>query len=177
MHFLIIDQQVSAIALSASLSHLAIGLADGAVLMYRHVDQSLASSTSLGALPKARTVLDAQPTEPITGLGFREPVADSDGDTADGKQKQLWLFVATTGRVLCIPASGKASGLGGSAAVVDEVGAALGCAVMDWRAKNMVVAREEAIYMCTTEGRGASVVYEGVCLACCLSSLFTVTLH
>lgn len=128
--------------------------------MYRHLD-SLSSSGSLGALSKPRAILDAQPTEPITGLGFHEPSADVDKNASDGKTKQPWLFVATTGRVLCLPASGKASGSGGSTAVVDESGAALGCAVMDWRAKNMIIARDEAIYTCTTEGRGASVVYEG----------------
>jgi hypothetical protein len=32
---------------------------------------------------------------------------------------------------------------------------------MDWRAKDVVVARDEAIYTCNTEGRGGSVAYEG----------------
>ncbi|KAH8117125.1 hypothetical protein DFH11DRAFT_1579398 [Phellopilus nigrolimitatus] len=140
---------VSTLALSASLSHLAIGLADGTILLYRHLDQSLSSSTALSALPKPRTLLEA-PAEPITGLGFRDPGEDA---------PHLFLFAATTSRVLCFQASGK----GNSAAprVVDELGAGLGCAVMDWRARDIVVARDEAIYLCSTEGRGASMAYEG----------------
>lgn len=143
-------QQVSTLALSASLSHLAIGLADGTVLLYRHLDQSLSSSSALSALPKARTILEA-PTEPITGLGFREPHAED--------SPHLHLFVTTTSRVLCFQVTGKGGGT--APRVVDEVGAGLGCAVMDWRARDVVVARDEAIYMCGTEGRGATLAYEG----------------
>lgn len=101
------------------------------------------------ALPKARIVLES-PTEPITGLGFREPLEDS---------PNLYLYIVTTSRVLSYQTSGKGSG--GSPSVVDEVGAGLGCAVMDWRAKDIVVARDEAIYMCGTDGRGASFAFEG----------------
>lgn len=121
------------------------------MLLYRHLDQSLSGSTTLTALPKPRIILEA-PTEPITGLGFREPSASEDSP-------HLYLFVVTTNRVLCYQATGKGSG--GSPVVVDEVGAALGCAVMDWRAKDMVVARDEAIYLCGTDGRGPSLAYEG----------------
>ncbi|KAL5529475.1 hypothetical protein ACEPAG_5460 [Sanghuangporus baumii] len=144
---------VSTIALSASLSHLAIGLADGTILLYRHLDQSLSSSTALSALSKARVLLEA-PTEPITGLGFREPSAAQAEESP-----HLHLFATTTNRVLCFQVSGKGSGSGPR--VLDEVGGALGCAEMDWRARDMIVARDEAIYVYGTEGRGASVAYEG----------------
>ncbi|KAF8065348.1 hypothetical protein FPV67DRAFT_1608557 [Lyophyllum atratum] len=141
---------VSTIALSSSLSHLAIGLGDGAVLLYRHLDQSLSSSsTSLTALPKPRTIHES-PTEPITGLGFKEPREDSPG---------LSLFVVTINRVLTYQVSGK--GGGGTPSVVDEVGCGLGCAVMDWRGGSVVVAKDEAIFFCGTEGRGAAYAYEG----------------
>lgn len=142
---------MSSIALSASLSHLAIGLADGTVLLYRDLDKSLSSSSALTALPKPRTILES-PTEPITGLGFREPGISEESP-------HLHLFVVTTSRVLCYQASGRGSG--GTPVVVDEVGGAVGCAVMDWRARDMVVARDEAIYVYSTEGRGPSVAYEG----------------
>ncbi|TDL21592.1 hypothetical protein BD410DRAFT_789710 [Rickenella mellea] len=141
---------VSTVALSSSLSHLAIGLADGTVLLFRHIDQSIFSgSTSLTALPKPR-IIHESPTEPITGLGFREPTEES---------QHLFLFIVTINRVLCYQASGRGSG--GTPVVVDEVGAGLGCAVMDWRQRNIIVARDEAIYMCSTDGRGPSVAYEG----------------
>lgn len=130
-----------------------MGLADGTVLLYRHLDQSLSSSTSLTALPKPRTLLEA-PAEPITGLGFREP-----GATGSDDLSHLYLFVTTTSRILCFQASGKGSG--SAPRTIEELGAALGCATMDWRTKDIIVARDEAIYLCSTEGRGASVAYEG----------------
>ena len=61
--------------------------------------------------------------------------------------------------MLCYQASGKGSG--GTPAVVDEIGAGLGCATMDWKAQEIVVARDEAIYLCGTESRGSCFAYEG----------------
>ncbi|KAJ6574697.1 hypothetical protein B0H19DRAFT_1125330 [Mycena capillaripes] len=130
---------VCTIALSASLSHLAVGFADGTVLLYRHIDQSINNNTPL---LKPRTVHES-PTEPITGLGFSESKS---------------LFVVTTNRVLSYQVSGAGNG---KATVVDDVGCALGCAAMDWRGHDVVVAREEAIYVCGVESRGACYAYEG----------------
>ncbi|KAJ7081971.1 hypothetical protein C8R43DRAFT_338381 [Mycena crocata] len=132
---------VCTIALSANLSHLAVGFADGTVLLYRHIDQSINNNT---ALLKPRTVHES-PTEPITGLGFSESKS---------------LFVVTTNRVLSYQVSGSGSG-SGKATVVDDVGCGLGCAAMDWRGHDVVVAREEAIYVCGVESRGACYAYEG----------------
>lgn len=56
-------------------------------------------------------------------------------------------------------ASGKGSSSGG--VVVDEIGATLGCATMDGRAREMAVAREEALYMMGPDGRGNCFAYEG----------------
>ncbi|KIY49906.1 hypothetical protein FISHEDRAFT_72138 [Fistulina hepatica ATCC 64428] len=134
------------VALSNKLDYLAIGLADGTVLLYRHLDQSLTSSTSLTAVPKAKTVHES-PTEPVTGLGFREPTTEQPGH---------FLFVVTTNRVLAYPASGRSTGT-----VVDETGCGLGCATMDVHDRDIVIAREEAIYVCGTEGRNFSYAYEG----------------
>ncbi|KIK69043.1 hypothetical protein GYMLUDRAFT_35082 [Collybiopsis luxurians FD-317 M1] len=159
---------VSTVALSANLSHLAIGLGDGTVLMYRHLDQSLASSGSLSTLPKPRTIHES-PTEPITGLGFREPIAPSQNlspdttlkhsrEPTDQTNPNLYLFVVTTNHVLVYQATGRGAG-SSTATVVDEIGAGLGCAVMS--PSNMIVARDEAIYMCAIEGRGNAFAYEG----------------
>lgn len=142
---------MTTVALSATVTHLAIGLGDGTVILYRHLDQSLATSTSLTALPKARTVHES-PTEPITGLGFREPSQDDESPNSH-------LFIVTTNRVLCYQASGRGSG--GNAVVVDEIGSGLGCATMDRDGKSMIVARDEAIYMCGVDGRGTCYAYEG----------------
>ncbi|CAL1708669.1 unnamed protein product [Somion occarium] len=142
--------QVTTLALSSTLSYLAIGLGDGTVILYRHLDQSIFSGTSnLTTLPKPR-VIHESPSEPITGLGFREP---------DEENSNIYLFIVTTNRVLCYQVSGRGSG--GTPTLVDEVGCALGCATMDWHAKNMLVARDEAVYVCGVESRGASYAYEG----------------
>jgi len=151
----IVSAQVTTVALSDNVAHLAIGLGDGTVVLFRHLDQSLASSTSLTSLPKVRTVHES-PTEPITGLGFKEPRAGED-DTPNN----TYLFIVTTNKVLSYQVSGRGSG--GTAAIVDDVGAGLGCATMDRKAKNMVIARDEAIYLCGVEGRGTCYAYEGTC--------------
>ncbi|KAK1224476.1 Vacuolar protein sorting-associated protein 11 [Marasmius sp. AFHP31] len=130
---------VTTVALSATLSHLAVGLGDGTVVLYRHLDQSLAaSSTSLTALPKPRAIHES-PTEPITGLGFREPTAalspssnptkSNRDDSHLAADPNLYLFISTTNRVLVYQATGRGSG--SNASVVDEIGCGLGCSAMD----------------------------------------------
>jgi hypothetical protein len=149
--------QITTVALADSLSHLALGLADGTVLLYRHLDQALASGGgALSALPKPRALHEGTPAEPVTGLGFRAPRAPG---------APLHLFVVTPARVLAYAAAGRGAGGAGAGHVVDELGAALGCAVMDGAADEIVLARDEAIYLCGTEGRGMSIAYEGAALA------------
>ncbi|GMK53786.1 hypothetical protein CspeluHIS016_0103720 [Cutaneotrichosporon spelunceum] len=145
---------VSAVALTTNLSHLAIGLGDGTVLLYRHLLQSLTTSPmALTTLPKARTVVEANDRTPeaITGLGFREGRLEKGGVTA------TTLFITTTSRVLCAPVSTR----GGEARVLHESGAGLGCAEMDAERQELVVARDDAIYRYSPEGRGASYAFEG----------------
>jgi len=69
------------------------------------------------------------------------------------------LFIVTTNRVLSYRVSGKRTG--SPAIVIDEIDSRLGCATLDWKRKNMVVARDEAIYLCGIEGRGNCYAYEG----------------
>lgn len=140
-------------ALTSTLSHLALGLADGTVLLYKHLDQSLSTSTSLTAVPKARTLFES-PSEPVTALGFREK-----GSTEMDETQHLYLFVTTTNRVLSFQVSGRGSGSGPR--TVDDVGANLNCAVVDWHYRDLIVARDEAIYMYSAEGRGPSLAFEG----------------
>ena len=45
--------------------------------------------------------------------------------------------------------------------VIDEVGCGLGCACMERKGRDIIVAREEAIYLCGIEGRGSCYAYEG----------------
>ncbi len=120
------------------------------MLLYRHLDQSIFSgSTTLTALPKPRAILEGN-TDPITGLGFREPTEDT---------PNVYLFIVTISHVLTYQASGKGSG--GAPTELDEVGCDLGCAAMDWRARSLVIAKDEAIYTYSTEGRGTCYAYEG----------------
>ncbi|TCD67894.1 hypothetical protein EIP91_011828 [Steccherinum ochraceum] len=141
---------VSTIAVSPALSYLAIGLGDGTVLLYRHLDQSIFSTSSnLATVPKPRSIHES-PTEPITGLGFKEP---------DEENPNVYLFIVTTNHVLSYQITGKGSG--NAPTVVDEVGSGLGCATMNWRESEVVVGRDEAVYICGTEGRGACYAYEG----------------
>jgi hypothetical protein len=146
-------------AVTSKLSHLAIGLGDGTVLIYRHLLQSLANSpTALTSLPKARVIHESH--EPVTGLGFREPsiTARGKGPDADKAAGDISLFIVTTNRVLSAPASAR----GGEAKTIDEEkGAGLGCAVMDWDRREMIVARDDGIYLYGPEGRGACYAYEG----------------
>ncbi|KAF8829699.1 hypothetical protein HHX47_DHR2000129 [Lentinula edodes] len=101
--------------------------------------------------------------------GFREPILRSlshapdaalrySRERTDQTDSNLYLFIVTTNHVLVHQATGR--GTGSSAVmVVDEIGAGLGCAVMN--ESNMIVARDEAIYMCAIEGRGNAFDYEG----------------
>jgi hypothetical protein len=95
------------------------------------------------------------PTEPVTGLGFREPVLSS-SDKAE--RENVYLFIVTTNRVLSYLAAGKGSGA--PPVVVNEVGCGLGCATMDHRTREMAIARDEAIYMCKPDGLGACYAIE-----------------
>lgn len=134
------------------------------------------------ALPKPKTIHES-PTEPITGLGFREPLAPSSfrthshdapldpsdeselskSDKEKEKDAALVLFIVTTNRVLAYVASGKGSGA--NPTVVDEVGCGLGCATLYGRSdlrggQEMALARDDAIYLCNAEGRGGCYVIE-----------------
>lgn len=154
---------MTAIALSVTLSHLAIGLGDGTVLVYRHLLQSLTTSpTSLTSLPKARIIHESP--EPITGLGFREarhPAQPQSGskapETTNGTSTGPLLYICTTNRVLV----GELSSRSGQAKAIDDLGCGLGCAASDWEGKDMIVARDEGVYTYHPGGRGSTYAYEG----------------
>ncbi|KAG1872871.1 hypothetical protein C8R48DRAFT_670309 [Suillus tomentosus] len=131
---------VSCFALSSALSFLAIGLADGTVLLYRHPDQSLSSTTSLTTLPNTRIIHESSP-ESITGLSFREFPSPTN---ANAKDNNLHLFIVTTNSVYLYHVSGKGSR--GSSVLLDDIGCGLGYVVMDWRAEKIVLARDEEVY-------------------------------
>lgn len=146
---------VSTIALSSGLSHLAIGLADGTVLFLRGLDQYLFSTSNqqLHHLPKPKAIHEAS-TDSVTGLGFREPYSSEDPST-----ENLYLFIVTLGQVFAYQVTGR--GAGYAPVAVDDLGANINCAQMNQKATDMIVARQEAIYLANTEGRGPSYALEG----------------
>jgi hypothetical protein len=155
---------VSALAVSPNLSHIIVGLADGTVLSFRHVDQLLEqSATTPGpilGLGKLRNVHEAR--DPITGLGFLAPA----GATAVQHPN---LMILTTSHVLTLPLSGSSSSR--TATVLDDLGAAVGCSatMVTKEGPRIVVAREEAIYVYSAEGREGCYAYEGTIFVFCIS--------
>ncbi|KAG5633320.1 hypothetical protein H0H81_008766 [Sphagnurus paluster] len=94
------------------------GLSDSTIVLYRHLDQSLASSTALTAIPEPRTVHKSL-EELITRLGFCEPTEEN---------PSLFLFIVTISRMLSYHVYGKDSS--STPMVVDEIGCGLGCVMM-----------------------------------------------
>lgn len=146
---------VSAVALSPTLSHVAVGLADGSILLYRHLDNIIAasaSSTSTASLPKPRPL--SQPTqEPITGLHFAH-FATAKADSV--VKAEGTLYATTTTKAFSYHASGK-----GAPSVVDDIGAAVDCSLVVPASQKLVIARDEAIYVYGREGREACIALDG----------------
>lgn len=127
----------SAFAVLPDLSQVAVGFANGSVTIIRG-DFVHDRGT------KQRTVLDGD--EPITALEFRP------GSTTS-------LFIGTTARILTLAISGK--GQGQPAKTLDEHGCAVDCMIRSPQTKDILVARDDAIYSYNLRGRGSSFGYEG----------------
>ncbi|KAH9448318.1 hypothetical protein KEM48_012052 [Puccinia striiformis f. sp. tritici PST-130] len=173
---------VTTLALSVNLSYLAIGLADGTVLLYRHLDQALVSAASIThinrptpVLPKPKIIYSSP--EPITGLGFRSPKPTSNQSSyfsssqdpqpttelitsSTTTSKHTCLFIVTTAKVLCFFTAG-----GGRHStqpiVIDDVGGDIGCSVM-MENGDLILADQTALYVYGPEGRGACLAYDGL---------------
>lgn len=122
---------ISAFAAQDDLSQLAFGFANGAVTLVRG---DLVHDR--GA--KQRTVFESE--EPITNIEFRQ------GNTTA-------LYIATTARVLILVISGR--GQGQPARALDDVGCAVGCMTVDNDTRDIIVARDDAIYYYGLHGRGS----------------------
>ena len=119
------------------LTQVAVGFANGSVTIIRG-DFIHDRGT------KQRTVIDSD--EPITALEFRP------GSTTS-------LFVGTTARISTLVISGK--GQGQPARTLDDHGCAVGCMIKNPQTKDILVARDDAIYSYNLRGRGTSFAYEG----------------
>jgi vacuolar protein sorting-associated protein 11 len=130
-------QQISAFAATDDLTQVAVGFANGAVTVIRgdliH---------DLGT--KQRIIYESD--EPITGVELH---VDASLTT---------LFVATTSRILKLVVSGR--GHGQPPKTVEDTGCGVGCMAVDKKTGNIVVAREDAVYYYTLDGRGPPTAYE-----------------
>ncbi|KAK3683374.1 hypothetical protein B0T22DRAFT_430670 [Podospora appendiculata] len=128
---------ISAFTATEDLSQLAVGFANGAVTVIRgdliH---------DLGT--KQRIIYESD--EPITGVQLH---VDASLTT---------LFVATTSRILKLVISGK--GHGQPPRTVEDNGCGVGCMAVDKKTGDIVVARDDAVYYYTMDGRGPPAAYE-----------------
>ncbi|CEP09879.1 hypothetical protein [Parasitella parasitica] len=125
---------VSTFAVLENMSQLAIGLANGVVILIR-------GDLSKDKTTKQKVIYEGE--EPITGLGFRE------------QTKSTILFIVTTSSIM----SYNTTAVKPSVTVLDEQGCGLGCAVMNDQ-QEMVVGRDEAIYLYDPTGRGPCFAYD-----------------
>ncbi|RIB17075.1 hypothetical protein C2G38_2001460 [Gigaspora rosea] len=126
---------VSALAVLENLGQIAVGLANGVVVLIK-------GDLYRDRYTKQKIIHESD--EPVTGLGFRE------------YNKTVILFIVTTSKVLTYVTTSRSP-----ATILDEQGADLGCAVMSDTTHEMVVAKDEAIYFYEPEGRGPCFAYEG----------------
>lgn len=119
------------------LKQIAVGFANGSVTVIRgDLIHDLGTAQ--------RIVFESE--EPVTGVQL-------------AMEAQLTtLFVSTTSRILKLGLSKKGHGL--PPKTVEDVGCGLGCMTLDPRTGDVVVAREDAIYTYTLEGRGPPRAYE-----------------
>ncbi|GJN74028.1 hypothetical protein PLICBS_008112 [Purpureocillium lilacinum] len=128
---------ISAFAASHDLSQIAVGFGNGAVTVLRgdliH---------DLGT--KQRIVFESE--EPVTGVQLATD------------EKLTTLFVSTTSRIIKLGLSRRGQGL--PPKTVEDSGCAVGCMTLDPNTGDVVVAREDAIYTYSLDGRGPPKAYE-----------------
>lgn len=129
---------ISAFDISSDLNIIALGFADGAVVLVRgDIIHDRGS--------RQRLVYDS--SGPITGIHFH----DKDGIPT--------LFVATVSKILTVSTSGKNNGK--PEKVLEKAkGADLGCTAYDPHTNMFVVGREDSISFYQTSSRGPSFVFE-----------------
>ncbi|KAF2813315.1 vacuolar protein sorting-associated protein 11 [Mytilinidion resinicola] len=128
---------ISAFAALDDLSQLAVGFANGAVTVVR-------GDLIHDRGARQRTVFESE--EPITGIEFREGSITT-------------LYIATTGRIATLIISGR--GQGQPARSLDETGCGVGCMTVDKTTRDVIVARDDAIYYYGPQGRGPVYAFEG----------------
>ncbi|KAJ9087067.1 Vacuolar protein sorting-associated protein 11 [Entomophthora muscae] len=162
--------RITSFAISESLSHTAIGLEDGQVIIIkgniardRFTKQKVIHSCSepiagLGfsdfhhTQPGLTTALSGS-NQPISYFGETPFISKLDSDSP------LHLFIATTRQILVCSLTGKEE-----KTVLDEQGCAVGCSSMidtEFH-RGMSLARDDAFYFYGPDGRGPCLAYEGI---------------
>ena len=129
--------QISAFVVLEDLAQVAVGFANGAVTLIRG-DLIHDRGT------KQRTVFESQ--DPVTGLEVLEGSATV-------------LYIATTGRIASLAISGR--GQGQPARTIDNQGCGVGCMTIEKATRDIIVARDDAVYYYSRNGRGPSFAFEG----------------
>ncbi|KAH9828405.1 vacuolar protein sorting-associated protein 11, partial [Teratosphaeria destructans] len=114
---------VTAVTVTGDMAQVAVGFGNGAVTVVRG-DFIHDRGT------KQRTVFESE--EPITGLEFREA-------------NQTALYIATTSHIRVLIISGSKQGT--PARNLDDHGCAVGCMTLEPESRDIIVARDDAIYM------------------------------
>ncbi|RUS22924.1 hypothetical protein BC937DRAFT_94921 [Endogone sp. FLAS-F59071] len=128
---------VTTFAVLENLSQIAIGLANGVVILIR-------GDISRDRTTKQKIIHEGE--EPVTGLGFRE------------NMKSVILFIVTTNKIMSYNTMSPKPNV----TILDEQGCGLGCAVMSDATSEMIVGRDEAIYFYDPTGRGQCFAYESL---------------
>ncbi|KAF4431827.1 hypothetical protein F53441_13881 [Fusarium austroafricanum] len=130
---------ISAFAATDDLTQIAVGFTNGAVTVIRGE-----LVHDLGT--KQRIVFESE--EPVTGVEL----------AWDAPQKLTALFVSTTSRILKLGLSKKGHGL--PPKTIEDAGCAVGCMTRDPNTEGVIIARDDAIYTYTLDGRGPPKAYE-----------------
>ncbi|KAG5924038.1 hypothetical protein E4U42_004771 [Claviceps africana] len=128
---------ISAFAASDDLSQIAVGFGNGSVTLIRG---DLVHD--LGT--KQRIVYESE--EPVTGVQLATD------------EKLTTLFISTTARIVRLRLSRKGQGL--PPKTVEDSGCGWGCMALDKETGDVVVARDDAIYTYSLDGRGPPRAYE-----------------
>lgn len=130
---------ITSFTATEDLSQLAVGFGNGTVTLIRgNLIQDLGT--------RQRIVHESD--EPVTGVELN----------VDPSTNLTTLFIATTSRILKLQVSSK--GHPHAPKTVEDSGCGLGCMTIDKKTGDIVVARDDAIYYYTLEGRGPPRAYE-----------------
>ncbi|KAG5519427.1 hypothetical protein PMAC_002054 [Pneumocystis sp. 'macacae'] len=127
---------ISCFAALYNLSHLAIGFTDGSVLLIKG-DLVRDRGSTQKIVYKSK--------EPITGLYFRE------------NKKVISLFIITTEKMLKLLINVKVQA--NSPEIIDTAGASLGCSTMNQKNNDIVIVRDDAIYIYGVDNKNTCYTY------------------